>query len=77
MTVTVTVHAEHTVNDLVERKSTAVLVRVVSERRLSMDAYLIDIHFRRGNICWILFTPSDAQFCLCRSPFHNDEQANQ
>ena len=32
ITVTGTVHAEHAANDLVERNSTAVLVRVVSER---------------------------------------------
>ena len=32
MTVSGTVHAEHAANDLVERNSTAVLVRVVSER---------------------------------------------
>ena len=69
ITVTGTVHAEHAANDLVERNSTAVLVRVLSEWRC-MGAYLIDIHFRSGNICWFLFPPSDADVGPNEHPAH-------
>lgn len=75
ITVTGTVHAEHTANDLVERNSTAVLVRVVSEWRC-MGAYLIDIHFRSGNICWFLFPPSDADVGPLVSKNSNEHPAH-
>lgn len=75
ITVTGTVHAEHTANDLVERNSTAVLVRVVSEWRC-MGAYLIDIHFRSANICWFLFPPSDADVGPLVSKNSNEHPAH-
>ena len=42
-----------------------------------MDAYLIDIHFRSGNICWLLFPPSDGDDKAAAAYYYNNNKKDQ